>query len=250
MDHARLELEKLAVAIDPALKDLRAEAIAFPAVRAELEEARAEIGALRTLANQFHAEADHNGRHLEAARDQVAHISHQLTLARAEAATAHHEAAQLLPVRREIALLEATVVRQTARNKALDEALEKERRLATAHLAHSQQAYAQFEGEIARLSALLGQAAQEVEAANAAVAGRQSADDELAHRVEALSEALQSAQDRAAAAVARSEILEGENRLLASANDRMSTSRAWRWSRPFRVAAKRLRILAAGKNSA
>jgi len=244
MDHACRELETLASATDPALKDLRAEAAAFPAVRAELKEAKAEIEALRTLANQFHAEADHNGRHLKAAQDQIAHISHQLNLARAEAGTAHHEATQLLPVRREIALVEAALLRQTTRNKELDEALDKERRLAVAHTAHAKNEQARFEADISRLSTRLA------DASDAAIGQWRAREAELSDQIATLSDEIRAAQALATSAVARGETLEDQNRQLAAANDRIVNSTSWRWSRPLRVIVKRLKALAVGTGPA
>ena len=132
VQEALTDLERLASILDPALKDLRQEAAGFPAVRAELAEARDEVKALRALCNQFHAEADHNGRHWEASRGMVAHLTHELAQAKAATDAARHEARATLLVRHELALAETRALRQQSQNRDLIQALEEERSRAAA----------------------------------------------------------------------------------------------------------------------
>ncbi|OYW36976.1 MAG: hypothetical protein B7Z42_11205 [Brevundimonas sp. 12-68-7] len=130
LDAALVELERLARLTGPALHDLRAEAADAPGLKAELADTLTENAALRDLADQFHAEADHNGRHWEASRDMVAHLTRELGAAREQAERFRKEAEGILPLRREIGLAEARALRQQAQNRELVEALEAERQRA------------------------------------------------------------------------------------------------------------------------
>lgn len=130
LDAALVELERLARLTGPALQDLRAEAADTPGLKAELADALKENAALRDLADQFHAEADHNGRHWEASREMVAHLTGELGAAREQAERFRKEAEGILPIRREIGLAEARALRQQAQNRELVEALETERQRA------------------------------------------------------------------------------------------------------------------------
>lgn len=238
MNEALAALEELASITDPAVRNLRAEAAAFPAVRSDLEEAKAEIEALRTLANQFHAEADHNGRHLEAARDQVAHLRRELALAQAEAANARHEARQLAPVRREIAMLEASLLRQVGRNVELDEAMEQQRRLASAHTAHS-------DGEQARLSAEIAQLSEEVRALQTHLqsldVAHQAREADLSSEISDLTGQLLTAEALTASAGSERDRLAHRNKDLVAAQARLLASPSWRLTQPLRVTIKRLK---------
>jgi hypothetical protein len=129
LDAALVELERLARLTGPALQDLRAEAADTPRLKAELADALKENAALRDLADQFHAEADHNGRHWEASREMVAHLTGELGAAREQAERFRKEAEANLPLRHEIGLAEARALRQQAQNRELVEALEAERQL-------------------------------------------------------------------------------------------------------------------------
>lgn len=130
LDAALVELERLARLTGPAIQDLRAEAAETPGLKTDLIEARKQNAALRDLANQFHAEADHNGRYWEASREMVAHLTGELGAAREQAERFRKEAERILPIRREVGLAEARALRQQAQNRELVEALEAERQQA------------------------------------------------------------------------------------------------------------------------
>lgn len=149
---ALAELEQLAAILDAPLRDLRAEAAAFPALRNELAEAKTENAALRALADQFHAEADHNGRHWEASREMVDHLNGLLHQARTEAA-------QVLAVRHELGLAEARALRQANRTREVTEVLEEERRHAAAARAERAAAQAYIDHLEAELDRLRDEAA-------------------------------------------------------------------------------------------
>lgn len=156
LEAAMADLEAVAAVAAPALSDLRAEVETLPSLRADLAEATRDNQALRELANRFHAEADHNGRHWEAERGQTEYLRREWHLALAQAEGARAEAARILPIRNEIALAEARNLRLQAQTREVSEALEKERRQAASvaqhHLAviDAQAArIAQLESEIA-----------------------------------------------------------------------------------------------------
>ena len=62
----------------------------------------------------------------------VAHLTHELALAKAEADAARHEAQATLLVRHELALAETRALRQKSQNGDLIQALEEERSRAVA----------------------------------------------------------------------------------------------------------------------
>lgn len=126
------DLDALEVAVGPALADLRRDLAVFPTVRAERDEALKENATLQTLCNDFHAQADHNGQFLEAARDQIVHLSKELDIARAEAARARSDNETLLSARQELAQAEIRILQQQTRNQALMEALDMAHRELTA----------------------------------------------------------------------------------------------------------------------
>ncbi len=202
LDALTAELDRIAEIAEPALRDLRTEASAYPALKAELKEAQGEIETLRSLANQFHAEADHNGRHWEAARDQVAHIVQELELARAEALVARADARAAGAANHRIAMAEAQTLRHRAQAGEYVEALEKERRLLASLTAHG----ASVARELETVRSQLAEREAQIADANARAEAAASRADELA---------------RSHAAVL--------------------TSPSWKATRPFRVLLKRLR---------
>lgn len=231
LDDALIELERLARLTGPALRDLRMEAAAFPKVRAELAETKAENAALRDLANRFHAEADHNGRHWEASREMVAHLTRELALARTEADGFRAEAAAVLPARREIGLAEARALRQQTQNRELVEALEDERRLAAN--ARTERAAVQ-----ARMDALEAELAQARHAQTAAI---EAARIELAARLAQATADLAERDRRLADGGEREARLADRIAALESDRAALLASPSWTLTRPLRVVAKRLR---------
>lgn len=251
LDDALIELERLARLISPALRDLRAEAAAFPAMRQEIADLKKENAALRELANQFHAEADHNGRHWEASRHVVAQLTIDLAKARDEAERFRKEAENLLGLRHEIGLAETRAIRQQVQNRELVEALDTERRL-TGRL---RQEVAEARSHRDRLEALVADA-------------RRERDEAVEHAVEATAQRLRDAQDRLtdldrqladhairlaereqALAASQERETDLERRLSAeqARSARITASTSWKVTRPLRVAAKRLRALTTGR---
>lgn len=252
LDDALVALERQARLTAPALRDLRAEVAALPALKLELAELRKENAALRDLANTFHAEADHNGRHWAASRDMVAHLTHELSAARDQAERFRKEAESLLPIRREIGLAETRALRQQTQNRELIEALETERQL----LANARGERASVQ---ARLDTLEAEAAEARRMLQAAVA--EAVDAEAARRAEAeaqlieekarlsetetrLAEAEALAADRAALLDERERALDDARAQAEAARGRivaLKTTASWKVTRPLRVIAKRLK---------
>ncbi len=245
LDDALVELERLARLTGPALRDLRAEAAAFPGLKAQIADLTKENAALRDLANQFHAEADHNGRHWEASREMVAHLSGELASARDEAERFRAEAAAILPVRREVGLAEARVLRQLAQNRELIQALETERRL----LANARAERAAVQDRLDRLEAANAAHEQTLRDALAEVTERETRlrealeatlserETELANRERALADAAA----RETAQVSRIADLDADRASLERRISVLKASPSWKVTRPLRVVAKRLR---------
>lgn len=258
LDDAVVELERLARLVSPALRDLRAEAAAFPAMRQKIADLQKENAALRDLANQFHAEADHNGRHWEASRHMVAHLTGELAVAREEAERFRKEAEGVLSLRREIGLAETRAIRQQVQNRELVEALETERKLVA-------RLRAETEATRARLNALEAEVADARQLRDAAVAAavdveaerRREAEDKLAaleDQLVALDARLAEQEailgDREQALDASQERETDLGRRLAAVEAqkaRMTESASWKATRPLRVAAKRIRVLTKGR---
>lgn len=161
LDVATAELDRVAEMLEPALHDLRREAGAFPALRMQLADARKEIDALRALCDQFHADADHNGRHWEASRDMVTHLTQEVALAREESEAAKQDAGQTHWARRELALAESRYVRLRSQNWELMQVLAQERNQAEAariERASAQDYIAQLTDERDRLAAEIAEA--------------------------------------------------------------------------------------------
>jgi hypothetical protein len=245
LDDTLVELERLARLTGPALRDLRAEAAAFPGLKADIADLAKENAALRDLANQFHAEADHNGRHWEASRGMVAHLTGELASARDEAERFRVEAAAILPVRREVGLAEARVLRQQAQNRELIQALETERRLfanARAERAAVQDRIDRLEAEHAVHEQTLSDAVAEVteretRLRDALEARLSERDAELENRERALVEAMA----REAEQTARIAALETDRASVDRQIAALKASPSWKVTRPLRVVAKRLR---------
>lgn len=163
LDKTLADLDDHARVLGPAIADLRAEAAAFPALKAELAEVKKEAGALRDLANQFHAEADHNGRHWEAERDQTAYLRREWALALEAVEIARREAAATARARQDAALAETRALRLQAQTRELTDALERTRREATAHSEHNRAVIQGLAARNAELEAALAAASQSPE---------------------------------------------------------------------------------------
>jgi hypothetical protein len=251
LDDAVVELERLARLVSPALRDLRAEAAAVPAMKQAIADLQKENAALRDLANQFHAEADHNGRHWEASRHMVAHLTGELAGAREEAERFRKEAEGVLSLRHEIGLAETRAIRQQVQNRELVEALESERKLVARLRAEAEEARARLnalEAEIAHARRLRDEAvsaAVEVEAER-----RREAEDRLAGLETRLAEQAAILADREQALEASRERETDLGRRLAAVEAqkaRMTDSASWKATRPLRVAAKRIKALTKGR---
>lgn len=254
-------LDALQAAVGPALADLRRDLATFPTLRAERDEALKENTALRELCNDFHAQADHNGRFLEAARDQLAHAQHELTITRAEAARARSENATLLAVRNDLAQAEIRTIQQQVRNQALAEALS----LSERHLASQARLTADLSGSLSAADIALTECrisleaartdmethrAQEAETYNRVVAAARQAQAEraaLEHEMGRLAE--QAARHETALEETRAQLLEADRKLVIAERERdhhraaladLKTSLSWRLTRPLRVVTKRL----------
>ena len=258
LDDALVELERLARLVSPALRDLRAEAASVPTMRQEIKDLTTENAALRDLANRFHAEADHNGRHWEASRHMVAHLTGELTAAREEAERFRKEAENGLGLRHEIGLAETRAIRQQIQNRELVEALETERRL-TARLrseaADERARLDRLEAEVADARRLRDEA---VAAAVEVAAGRlrqvEADRDGLERRlaeleVERSAQAASLVEREQALAASQDREAELERRLSAAEaqTTRMMRSTSWKATRPLRVAAKRIKALTRGR---
>jgi hypothetical protein len=262
LDDALVELERLARLVSPALRDLRAEAAAFPAMRQEIADLQKENAALRDLANQFHAEADHNGRHWEASRFMVGHLTGELAEARAEAERFRTEAEGVLGLRNEIGRAETRAIRQQVQNRELVQALETERH-------RGERLHKEAAETNARLDTLEREAAETARLRDDAVAvalanaARLEADRRsvLDAEIETLQRRVDELQQQASAqsallteqelGLAASREREAELRLRLEAiqtqKDRMVASASWKATRPLRVAAKRLKALTKGQ---